>query len=62
MDAITTVEQYRKVLLRINMLMNKGSQRISCEEMSEIRILRAQASEYERVRYDFSLVAATNEN
>lgn len=42
--------------------MNKGSQRISCEEMSEIRILRAQASEYERVRYDFSLVPATDEN
>jgi len=62
MDAITTVEQYRKVLLRINLLMNKGTQRISCEEMSEIRILRARASEYERLRYDFSLEPTISEN
>jgi cell fate (sporulation/competence/biofilm development) regulator YlbF (YheA/YmcA/DUF963 family) len=55
MDAVKTVEDYRKTLLRINTLMNKGSQAITYEEMSEIRELRAQASNYEKVRYDHSV-------
>ncbi|WP_426330053.1 hypothetical protein [Pedobacter sp. R-06] len=55
MDAIKTVEDYRKTLLRINTLMNKGSQTITYEEMSEIRELRALASNYEKVRYDHSI-------
>ncbi|TCD28621.1 hypothetical protein EZ456_04325 [Pedobacter psychrodurus] len=55
MDAIKTVEDYRKVLLRINTLMNKGSQAITYEEMSEIRELRSQASSYEKVRYDHTI-------
>ncbi|MGM9475548.1 hypothetical protein ACS5PU_03920 [Pedobacter sp. GSP4] len=61
MGAITNVEEYRKALLRVNQLMNKGSQGISNEEMSEITALRAMATNYEKVRYDYSRSSTLSE-
>ncbi|SER49714.1 hypothetical protein SAMN04488023_11041 [Pedobacter rhizosphaerae] len=55
MNAITSIESYRRALLRINYLMNKGSQGISFYELSEITALRLAASEFEKIRYDHSL-------
>jgi len=62
MSQITSVEDYRKVLLRINQLMNKGSQKISCEEMTEITTLRRMATNYEKMRYDYSQQVAKSES
>jgi len=54
MNAIESLTEYRKAILRINTLLNKGSQGISADEMSEIRLLRQAASDFEKIRYDHS--------
>ncbi|WP_421940579.1 hypothetical protein [Pedobacter sp.] len=54
MNAIETLTDYRKAILRINTLLNKGSQGVSGDEMTEIRILRQAASDFEKIRYDHS--------
>ena len=54
MNAIENLTDYRKAILRINNLLNKGSQGVSPDEMTEIRILRQAASDYEKIRYDHS--------
>jgi hypothetical protein len=42
--------------------MNKGSQKISCEEMTEITTLRRMATNYEKMRYDYSQQVAKSES
>jgi len=45
--------EYKYALRKIELLLGKGSQGISAEEMHEVTLLRRAASEYEVKRYDY---------
>lgn len=54
MDKIETDADYEKVMASIEMLMTKGSQNVSKDELEEIRALALLAQAYEQEKYVFS--------
>ncbi len=55
MQPISSQQDYKNALIRIQILLDKGSQGVSCEEIHEITCLRRIASDYEKQHSDPTL-------
>ncbi|MEO8148787.1 MAG: hypothetical protein ABI723_14175 [Bacteroidia bacterium] len=55
-NLITTTTAYKNVMAKIDALMEKGSNKLTNEELNQVRILTQSAHEYEQIVYKIDIL------